>query len=59
MQQPDELDMCVATLLHLKFKVEALAHTYSEPHHKEFINAASKAIDLVVKCLAGLRKPDN
>ena len=56
MQKPDELDMCVATLLSLKFNVEALVHTYTEPHHKGFINAASKVIDLVVQCLAGLNK---
>ncbi len=56
MQKPDELDMCIATLLSLKFNVEALVHSYTKPHHKEFINAASKAIDLVSQCLLGLKK---
>jgi len=56
MQEPDELDMCVAALLSLRMQLDSITNTYSKPHQKALISTACKAIDTVRRCLTELKE---
>jgi len=54
MQEPNQLDMCMATLLSLRMQLDSLTNTYSKPHQKALISTACIAIDVVRRCLTEL-----